>query len=172
MMMPNQAETDLQKAIDDITNTTSVEPMFTDPVAAPSTVPEGDDGSLGEAIGPFPEPQIEIPEPKIEAAEIPEINFEETLIPDAEAADTETPQDDDKEKSVAQVKEAALRDLMPLLEKMNINPSQKFRIYRDAFRTLHDYTILEPAYNAAKEITDEKERGEALLKIVNEIDQM
>ena len=34
-------DNDLQKAIDDITNTTNVDPVFSDPVAAPSSVPEG-----------------------------------------------------------------------------------------------------------------------------------
>ena len=61
-------DNDLQKAIDDITNTTSVDPVFSDPVAAPSSVPEGDTGELGEPVGPFPEPKVEAPkeEPKPE----------------------------------------------------------------------------------------------------------
>ena len=32
---------DLQKAIDNITNNTNDDPVFSDPVAAPSSVPEG-----------------------------------------------------------------------------------------------------------------------------------
>ena len=39
-------DNDLQKAIDDITNTTNGDPVFSDPVAAPSSVPEGDTGEL------------------------------------------------------------------------------------------------------------------------------
>ena len=49
-------DNDLQKAIDDITNKTNVDPVFSDPVAAPSSVPEGDTGELDESVGPFPEP--------------------------------------------------------------------------------------------------------------------
>ena len=53
------ADNDLQKAIDDIANTTNQDPVFSDPVAAPSSVPEGDTGELAEAIGPFPAPEPE-----------------------------------------------------------------------------------------------------------------
>ena len=49
-------DNDLQKAIDDIANTTSVDPVFSDPVAAPSSVPEGDTGgSGGKGAGNDPE---------------------------------------------------------------------------------------------------------------------
>ena len=70
-------DNDLQKAIDDITNTTNVDPVFSDPVAAPSSVPEGDTGELGEPVGPFPEPKVEMvvptPEPiaPLDAVNIP-----------------------------------------------------------------------------------------------------
>ena len=60
-------DNDLQKAIDDITNTTNVDPVFSDPVAAPSSVPEGDTGELGEPIGPFPEPKVEMVVPAPES---------------------------------------------------------------------------------------------------------
>ena len=56
-------DNDLQKAIDDITNTTNTDPVFSDPVAAPSSVPEGDTGELGEPVGPFPEPKVEMVAP-------------------------------------------------------------------------------------------------------------
>ena len=56
-------DNDLQKAIDNITNTTNADPVFSDPVAAPSSIPEGDTGELAEPVGPFPAPE---PEPKVE----------------------------------------------------------------------------------------------------------
>ena len=71
-----------------------------------------------------------------------------------------------------QVKEAALRDLVPLLDHLNMGPSQKFNLYRDIFEQLKDHTILERAYRAASEIPDEKERAEALLFLVESIDKM
>ena len=73
-------DNDLQQAIDNITNTTNTDPVFSDPVAAPSSIPEGDTGELGEPVGPFPEPKVEMvapaPEPiaPFEPIDIPELN--------------------------------------------------------------------------------------------------
>ena len=50
--------------------------------------------------------------------------------------------------------------------------SEKFKIYKDIFNDLKDYTILEPAYRAAREIPNEVERAEALLYLVQSIDKM
>ena len=91
----NQAsvDNDLQKAIDDITNTTNIDPVFSDPVAAPSSVPEGDTGELGEPVGPFPEPKVatvtEAPAPMapLESMDIPELNnFQMPPAPEVPAA--------------------------------------------------------------------------------------
>ena len=188
-MDQNQMDnSDLQKAIDDITKTTSVDPVFSDPVAAPSSVPEGDTGALGEPVGPFPEPQVTIPAqspepmaplmtdfalpPLPEVPEVPEMPAApampiEPVMPAEPVAEMPA-----MGLNMAQVKEAALRDLAPILDHMNVNPAQKFRIYRDMFQSLRDYTVLEPAYRAAKEISDEHERGEALLFLIEAIDKM
>ena len=131
-------DNDLQKAIDDIANTTSVDPVFSDPVAAPSSVPEGDTGELGEPVGPFPEPKIETPAPQ----------------------------------NTGEIKKAALRDLAPLLDKVNMDAPERFNIYRDIFEELKDYTVLQPAYEAAREIPDETARANALLYLVQSIDKM
>ena len=71
-----------------------------------------------------------------------------------------------------QVKAAALRDLIPLLDRLNMTPSQRFSICRNIFEDLRDYTVLEQAYRAASEITNETERAEALLYLVESIDKM
>ena len=191
-------DNDLQKAIDDITNTTNVDPVFSDPVAAPSSVPEGDTGELDEPVGPFPEPKVEMVTPGPE----PIAPFEPIDIPDlsahAPAAPSMPPMPEptvhpapahEPTPSVApttfsttapapaglnthQVKEAALRDLIPLLDHINMTPSQKFNICRNIFEDLRDYTVLEQAYRAASEIPDETERAEALLYLVESIDKM
>ena len=88
-------DNDLQKAIDDITNTTNIDPVFSDPVAAPSSVPEGDTGDLGEPVGPFPEPKLEMvtpaPEPiaPLDAMNVPELNTP-PLAPTPELPPTNT----------------------------------------------------------------------------------
>ncbi|MBQ1298633.1 hypothetical protein IIY24_02240 [Candidatus Saccharibacteria bacterium] len=191
-------DNDLQKAIDDITNTTSIDPVFSDPVAAPSSIPENDDGGLAEPVGPFPEPIAEVPQPApepmapIEPPMAPSLNAPpEPTIPEVPAPEfppapdpmasapgfPEAPEPKIEETpsgnlNMKQIKEAALRDLIPVLERLNINPAQKFNIYKDIFETLRDYSALESAYRTAKEIPDEDKRAEALLFVVEAIDKM
>ncbi len=196
-------DNDLQKAIDNITNSTSIDPVFSDPIAAPSSMPEGDNGELGEPVGPFPEPKpiIASPEPitPLEPTNTPQINnftpeqniptptmpifpnsipepmptalepTQGTPEPTISNHSEETPQNLD----VHEVKKAALQDLLPVLNKAgNIDALQKFQIYHDIFEELKDYTNIESAYQAAREIPDETARAEALLYLVKIIDQM
>lgn len=199
-------DNDLQKAIDDITNTTNVDPVFSDPVAAPSSVPEGDTGELGEPVGPFPEPKVEMvapaPEPiaPLEAMNIPEINnlamppqTPAPASPDpapaaapelpAAPAPVTTPESAPTPESsftnnnqaplnIRQVKEAALRDLIPVLDTLSLSAEQKFNLYKDIFEELRDYSVLEPAYRTAKEMPDDAKRAEALLYVIESIDRI
>jgi hypothetical protein len=177
-------DNDLQKAIDNITNTTNIDPVFSDPVAAPSSVPEGDTGELSDLIGPFPEPKIEVPAPApeplapLDPINIPDLNAQTQgfnqpapLSTPAPAPVMPTPSPSET-LNMHQVKEAALRDLIPILDRLNMSASQKFNTYRDIFEELKDYTVLDPAYKAASEITDDTERAEALLYLIEAIDKM
>ena len=167
-------DNDLQKAIDDITKTTNVDPVFSDPVAAPSSIPEGDTGTI-EPVGPFPEP---VPEPTtVEAPDIPVPTSDAPVAPTIPepAIDYSVPEPtstDNQSLSTSEVKKAALRDLVPLLDKVHMDETQRFNIYRDVFEELKDYTVLEPAYEAAREIPDETKRAESLLYLVEAIDRM
>ena len=158
---------ELQKAIDDINKTTSVDPVFSDPIAAPSTIPEGDSGVMGEPVGPFPAPMPPKPEP----AKQP-IDLGVPPVPTVEEAPASAPADAAAGLNMSQLKNAALRDLLPLLDKLALTASEKFDIYCDVFEELHDYAVLEPAYMCARDIEDENARGEALLYIVNSIKNM
>ena len=194
-------DNDLQKAIDDITNTTNIDPVFSDPVAAPSSVPEGDSGELGEPVGPFPEPKLEVVAPAPEAIApldaasnipdlaipmppaptAPETPVQPPVMPPAPAPEppaaapelsVPTPEPLPQSLNTTEIKKAALRDLVPLLDKINMDATQKFDIYRNIFEDLKDYTVLDPAYHAAREIADETKRAEALLYLVESIDKM
>ena len=177
-------DNDLQKAIDDITNTTSIDPVFSDPVAAPSSIPEGDTGELGEPVGPFPEPKVEAPAPEpvtpVAPVEMPDLTASapEPIpepVPTAEPAPAPEPAVESTEttsQNTNDIKKAALRDLMPLLDKVNMDANEKFNLYRDIFEELNDHSVLEPAYQAAREIADETTRANALLYLVQSIDKM
>ena len=189
-------DNDLQKAIDDITNTTNIDPVFSDPVAAPSSVPEGDTGELGEPVGPFPEPKLEMvtpaPEPiaPLDAMNVPELNTPPLAptpeLPPTNTAAPEPPMPEpvlpeppvspipaeSSSLNTSQIKTAALRDLTPLIDKLTMSASQKFNLYRNIFEELKDYTVLDSAYQAARDISDETERAEALLYLIESIDKM
>lgn len=70
------------------------------------------------------------------------------------------------------VKSMALSDLRPILEKVDISPDKKFMIYKDIIDLTEDKACIEPAYNAARLIEDEKAKGEALVYIVECIDKL
>lgn len=70
------------------------------------------------------------------------------------------------------VKSMALSDLRPILEKVDIAPEKKFMIYKDIIELTEDKACIEPAYNAAAKIADEKAKGEALVFIVECIDKL
>lgn len=169
-------DNDLQKAIDDITQNTNADPVFSDPVAAPSTIPEGDTGELAAPVGPFPEPIPTMPEtPAMNPlADLPVTAPEPTPAQSQspEATPVPTTETTQENGSVKQIKEAALRDLVPLIGNLNMSASQKFNLYKDILEELHDYTVVEPAYHAAAEIEDATERAEALLYLVESIDKM
>jgi hypothetical protein len=69
-----------------------------------------------------------------------------------------------------QIKAAALQDLAPLISKLTLEPSQKFHLYQDIIKNSNDETLLEAAYQSAREIPDETERAEALLYIIESIE--
>ena len=70
------------------------------------------------------------------------------------------------------VKSMALSDLRPILDKVDIAPEKKFMIYKDIIELTEDKACIEPAYNAARMIVDEKTKGEALVFIVECIDKL
>ena len=212
-MNPNPTvDDDLQKAIDNITNNTNNDPVFADPVAAPSSVPENDTGELAESVGPFPAPEpmsMPVPPQPAPATDEPVVSldaaitdfslppepapmsapesvetFQETMVAETPAVETpaveppvtEVPAAEPPVSasglSIRDIKTAALHDLAPLVDKLDMSPSQKFNIYRNMFENLRDYTVIELAYQAAKTIPNERERAEALLYLVEAIDKM
>ena len=189
-------DNDLQKAIDDITNNTNQDPVFADPVAAPSSIPEGDTGELASPVGPFPAPEpftapapapapempsgsvatepapmpepIAAPEPIATPAPMPEPEMvmppAETIAVSATETITSAPATDMKE-----VRNAVLRDLAPIVGKINMDPSKKFNLYKEIREDLHDDSVIAPAYETAREIADEAERADALLYIYDSL---
>lgn len=68
------------------------------------------------------------------------------------------------------LKKTALEELRPLVGKLNLPPEDKFDTLLLIIRSTDDQSLLEPAHEAAKQITDENKRAQALLDVIKEID--
>ena len=69
-----------------------------------------------------------------------------------------------------QIKQQALSELQPLVDKLDVSPEEKFDTYLLLLRSTDDKTLIAPAHDAAKNIADETRRAQALLDIIKEID--
>ena len=152
----DQKQDELQAAIDNITNASAA-------VA----------GSTSNDVVSQIENKVADAEPEIVSAQSAEPAGNEA-VKEAEASKIEmTPQkamygDPDLDR----VKINALNEIRPILETVDILPEKKFTIYKDIIELTDDKACIEPAYNAARQITDEKERAEALLYIIEIIDDL
>jgi hypothetical protein len=68
-----------------------------------------------------------------------------------------------------QIKQDALQQLSPLVGHLDQSPEEKFRTTMMMIQASDDHTLLQSAYDTAKQITDEKVRAQALLDVINEI---
>lgn len=71
---------------------------------------------------------------------------------------------------LSSVKQEALSELRPLVDKLNVPAEEKFDTYLLLLRSTDDKSLIEPAHETAKLIEDEARRAQALLDIIKEID--
>lgn len=65
-----------------------------------------------------------------------------------------------------EVKKQMLQDLYPLMDKIKMQPEQKFKVYKQMIETTGSKEMIASAYEAVKGIGNEEERAEALLFLV------
>jgi len=70
------------------------------------------------------------------------------------------------------IKKNALEQLRPLIGKVDLPAEEKFDVYLMLIRSTDDASLVGPASDAAKNISDEKRRAEAFLDIIKEIDYL
>lgn len=137
---------------------TPVDPIT--PVAEPASQPSTDQVSFTPvtadepAATPVSEPTVAPSEPLSQPSEQPS---EATITPASDSND------------LLSIKQDALQSLSPLLSHLDQTPEEKFRTTMMLIQASDDQSMVQAAYSAAKEITDEKVRAQALLDIVNEI---
>lgn len=70
---------------------------------------------------------------------------------------------------LVQLKQQALQQLSPLVDHLDQSPEEKFRTTMMMIQASDDQSLLKNAFEAAQKIGDDKERAQALLDIINEI---
>lgn len=127
------------------------------------------------------------PQPKPSAVETAGLQFEETPAPapqpthhsasDDTAIPSFTPTTDTssltpahQDNELSDLKKAALEELRPLVTRLKLPPDEKFDTLLLIIRSTDDKNLLGPAHEAAKLISDETKRAQALLDIIKEID--
>lgn len=103
------------------------------------------------------------PEP---ASFAPPVPVADPVAMPAPAISTDAPAD----PALASVKQAAINELRPLVDKLDVDPEEKFNTYLLLIRSTDDKDLIAPAHEAAKGITDETKKAQALLDIIKEID--
>jgi len=108
-----------------------------------------------------PEPEIEEPvAPAVPAPEpVVEVSPTTSVAPAGNGA-------------LDSIKNEALGELRPLVDKLNVSPEEKFDTYLLLIRSTDDQSLVAPAHEAARAITDEARRAQALLDIIKEIDYL
>jgi hypothetical protein len=81
--------------------------------------------------------------------------------------DHDTPSHSDND--LIDLKQEALTKLSPLVGHLDQSPDEKFRTLMMMIQASDDQNMVREAYETALKIDDEKERAQALLDIVNEI---
>jgi hypothetical protein len=73
-------------------------------------------------------------------------------------------------RELIDVKDHALDELAPLLDKLDLPPEEKFRAIMMILQANDDKSLVKAAYAAAHAIEDEETRARALYTVVNEVD--
>lgn len=68
------------------------------------------------------------------------------------------------------IKQDALQELRPLVDKLDLPAEEKFNTLLLIIRSTDDKSLVAQAHEAAKAIEDESKRAEALLDVIKEID--
>lgn len=95
------------------------------------------------------------------------------VVPSAPALDTTpspAPLAGSGDSQLDSIKQTALNELRPLVDKLNLPADEKFDTLLLIIRSTDDKTLLNSAHETARAIEDETKRAQALLDVIKEID--
>lgn len=126
-------------------------PAITTDDNSPAPDPETEEGITLDESAP-------VEEPKPQAQEEPIITKASPL-----------PDNPQTNSDLLDIKNEALHDLSPLVDKLDLSPEEKFKTVMMLIQASDDQALIPQAYDLAKKISDEKAKAQALLDVVNEI---
>jgi hypothetical protein len=85
------------------------------------------------------------------------------------ASDSDTVDSSSSPHDLIDIKRDALGKLTPLVGHLDQTPEEKFRTTMMMIQASDNQSLIQTAYDAAQEISDEKVRAQALLDVINEI---
>ena len=71
--------------------------------------------------------------------------------------------------SLDKIKDDVVKEIKPLLGKLDLPPEEKFDTMLLVIRSTDDQSLLQATFDAAKEIPDEAKRAKALLDVMREV---
>lgn len=159
-VMPPTPATPATPADDDDMKMPSLDPTAGDPDDEPLLTPP----TMGTTPPPADEPKQDKPAPKIEHTHAGKSHAKaDDDMPAAAPATTGNGELDG-------LKASALEELRPLVGKLNLPAEERFDTLLLIIRSTDDQSLLKQAHDAAKEITDDDRRAQALLDVIKEID--
>lgn len=181
---------DLQKAIETVANGSSAVNNDVAQFGIPPMPPMPEDGNTMPEVKPLV-PVEDTAAPSAEqilsqgmGTEAMPPAVDNTVVPDEAAAAPVAPETPEAPEAapvpsaaetapaenLSDVKQSILKDLLPLLDKTEKTPEEKFEIYKEALETMHDVKTIEGAYKTAAQISDEVKKAEALFDVMKVID--
>jgi len=123
------------------------------------------------AAAAVPEPEELSPAPAADEPATP-VSMPDPIVDTPVPASTPEPVATPLNSDLESIKKDALSELRPLVDKLDVSPEEKFDTYLLLLRSTDDQALIAPAHEAARSITDEARRAQALLDIIKEIDYL
>lgn len=135
-------------------------PMLDTPM---SSDPQTNDGGMssGAADQPAGDEQFTSPQPFSSGSD------DSTAVSESQPDDLVNP--DSNADELLSIKQQALQQLTPLVEHLDQSPKEEFRTTMMMIQATDNQELVKKAFAAAQKIEDDKERAQAFLDIINEI---
>lgn len=163
VVQPTSDDQELAKVLAGVSQAADDNLQFEATAMPPVTAPAQSDTQSEVPPMPTPDP---LPAPDSIATPVPEPIATPAPEPIAPMVNPSV------DTSLDGIKQEALNELRPLVGKLNVSPEEKFDTYLLLLRSTDDRELIAPAHEAAKSITDEARRAQALLDIIKEIDYL